>query len=350
MPAPMPMPPSSPKRERELVDDVLLCTPSGLLNPDAMGFSRHPLHRANLHGPWGRQKRWDYWCVTWEGHAFSLTYADLDYLGLATATFLDFSRGKELEAFVPVPFALGFSQPSTVSGGDIVFDKLGLLFTIRQAPRGTHLCSRFKRDGQYVEADLFVHRPEGHETLNVVIPWSEERFQFTSKQNTLPVTGHVRVSGLKHTLGPENNAFACLDYGRGIWPQKTNWNWASASGRNRGRVIGLQFGGLWTDGTGSTENGLCLDGRLHKISEDIRFDYDRRNFKKPWHLKTVGSDRVDLEFRPEHEKQMRVPLVFASAELHLCFGRFHGTVRDDQSERIPIDGLFGWSEEMRARW
>ena len=34
--------------------------------------------------------------------------------------------------------------------------------------------------------DLVVARPAGHESLNVVIPWSERRFQFTSKQNTRP--------------------------------------------------------------------------------------------------------------------------------------------------------------------
>ena len=32
-----------------------------------------------------------------------------------------------------------------------------------------------------------------------------------------------------------------------------------------GRVLGFNLGGAWTDGTGMTENGICLDGRLSKI-------------------------------------------------------------------------------------
>ena len=42
-----------------------------------------------------------------------------------------------------------------------------------------------------------------------------------------------------------------------------------------GRTVGSNLGAGWTDGTGMNENGLCVDGRLTKISEDVKFDYDR---------------------------------------------------------------------------
>src|SRR6185436_3904336 len=129
--------------------------------------------------------------------------------------------------------------------------------------------------------------------LNVVIPFSERRFQFTSKQNTLPAEGEVRVPGRAFSFSPHNQSFACLDYGRGLWPYRTTWNWASASGVQDGRTIGLQLGGRWTDGTGMTENALCLDGRLHKIGDDVQFAYDTRDFMKPW---TLSSPRVALRF------------------------------------------------------
>jgi hypothetical protein len=46
--------------ERELTEPVDLCTPDGELDPAALGWSRRPLHRANLHGRFGINKRWDY--------------------------------------------------------------------------------------------------------------------------------------------------------------------------------------------------------------------------------------------------------------------------------------------------
>lgn len=47
--------------ERELTEPVDLAAADGRsLNPAARGWSRRPLHRANLRGGWGRTKRWDY--------------------------------------------------------------------------------------------------------------------------------------------------------------------------------------------------------------------------------------------------------------------------------------------------
>ncbi|WP_347813327.1 hypothetical protein [Actinomadura sp. KC345] len=45
-----------PTHEREITEAVDLCLPSGRLNPDAVGWTRRPLHRADLRGR-GRVKR-----------------------------------------------------------------------------------------------------------------------------------------------------------------------------------------------------------------------------------------------------------------------------------------------------
>ena len=45
--------------------------------------------RANLRGPRGRVKRWDYWCVITPDVVASFTYADIDYAGLANCWVLD---------------------------------------------------------------------------------------------------------------------------------------------------------------------------------------------------------------------------------------------------------------------
>lgn len=57
--------------EHEITEPVDLCLPDGSLNPAAVGWSRKPLHRANLRG-WGRTKRWEYWCVTTPTHLVAL--------------------------------------------------------------------------------------------------------------------------------------------------------------------------------------------------------------------------------------------------------------------------------------
>lgn len=342
---------SAPQHEREIVHPVDLCLPGGRLNPAATGWSRHPLQRCNLQGPWGRQKRWDFWSVTSQECALSVTYASLDYLGFAAVSFNDFASKRAYEHAMLVPFAIGFRQPEQVGGAVLAFNALGLRVRIDDRGNTVLIDAGIRRPGiPPVEAHAVITRPKGHETLNVVVPWSERRYQFTSKQNTLPATGEVRAGKQQFRFGPENQSFGCMDYGRGVWPYATTWNWATASGECGGHTVGLQFGGQWTDGTGSTENGICLDGRLHKISEDVCFDCDRRNFLKPWRIHSPGSDRVDLIFDPFIDRPLRAPLIVAGVDLHLCFGKFSGQVRLTDGKTLEVAGLIGTSEEMRARW
>lgn len=337
--------------EREIVEPVNLCTPDGRLDRAAVGWSRQPMHRCNLRGRWGRKKRWDYWCVTTTDYMLALTYANIDYIGLATAVFLDFASERWMEKAVVVPLAVGFDQGDTVGGSDISFDRFGLRLSIRESQTGTHLAARFRaRSGEDIEAGVEIALPEGHETLSVVVPWSERDFQFTSKHNTRPATGRVVVDGREHPFSPDNDAFGCLDYGRGVWPYRTLWNWGSASGTRDGLTIGLQLGGKWTDGTGSTENAVCIDGRLTKISEELAWIYDAADFTRPWRITAPIANQVDLTFTPFYEKRVKGDAIVLGGELHQCFGHYDGHVVDAAGDRHRIERLLGWAEEVRVRW
>lgn len=335
--------------ERELTGPVDECLPDGRLNPAAVGWSRRPLLRSNLRG-WGRNKRWDYWCVTTDTHLFSVTYSDVDYLAILNAWVLDFATKRVWTRDAAVPLGVGVSLPDTVDGGPMTFDGRGLSLAIEPEPDGTRLRAAFRSGGVPVEAEVFVALPDGHETLSVVIPWSETRFQYTSKHNTRPATGVVTVGDETFAFGPHNHAFGCLDYGRGVWPYRTRWNWGSASGPSDGRVVGLQLGGKWTDGTGATENALCIDGRLHKLSEDLVWEYSPHDWLRPWRITTPLSSRVDLCFEPFHERASKLDLGVLGTEVHQCFGHYSGTVVTDDGTLVAVDRVLGWAEEARMRW
>lgn len=333
--------------ERELTESVDLCTPDGRLNPSAVGFSRRPLHRCNVSGHWPRKKRWDYWCITTPDHLIALTYADVDYLGLVDLWFFDFASGRQHHHPGAIPFAPGFSHSLHVNEAQVDVDLLGLRLSFHDEPGGTRLRFRSRRLGrERLAGEIFVALPEDHETLNVVVPWSEERFQFTSKHQARPAQGELVLDGRTYRF--DEGAYGCLDFGRGVWPYRTTWNWASASGVTDGRSVGLNLGGQWTDGTGSTENGLVVDGRLFKISEDLELTYDDQRFSDPWTLRT-RSGSVDLRFVPFHERSANLNLGILRSEVHQCFGHFEGRVRAGD-ETIAFDRLLGWAEEHRARW
>jgi hypothetical protein len=338
-----------PTHEPELTEPCALTDARGRLRPDAIGWSRRPLHDGRLRGSFGRKKRWCYWGVLGPDFFLALTLADIDYLGLATASFVRRSTGKLVERVVVTPLARGISLPDAAEGGRLHFDGLGLHLGMEDVGRDTRLTARFATlGGDRLDAEVLVRRPEGHESMNVVIPWSERRFQLTSKQLALPAEGRIRVNG--ETLAVGDGAYACLDYGRGVWPYRTTWSWAAASGVCDGRRIGLNVGGQWTRGTGMTENCVLLDGRAHKVGDEVSFERSRAQPDRPWRIRDAAGRQVDLAFFPEHTRHVRVELLLLGSELHHAIGSFDGTVVDDDGERIAVHGLQGWAEEHSARW
>ncbi|MBI5283557.1 MAG: DUF2804 domain-containing protein [Chloroflexi bacterium] len=334
--------------ERELTAPVLLCGPDGRLNRQAVGWSRHPLHSCNLPPSLARKKKWNYWAVTSEDFLLSVTIADVDRLQLGGAYIFDRRTHRHIDkTVVRAPNTIAI--PETIAG-DMVIEHPAMRVALTDEGAGTRIrvaASDF--GGMRLEADILIERPAGHETLNVVIPWSDMQFQFTSKQNTLPASGFVQLGDERIEFAPP--AFGCLDYGRGVWPEHTVWNWGSASGVQAGRTVGLNLGGQWTDGTGMTENGICIDGRLTKISEDLVFAYDRAAMMQPWRVRTAATDRIDLLFEPEFERASesgRRDSYFTNA--HQMFGRYSGRITPDGGAPVELRDLFGWIEEHEARW
>lgn len=349
--------------EREITGPVDLCLPDGRLNPAAVGWSRRPWVRANLRG-WGRTKRWEYWCVTTPTHLIALTVSDLDFFSVDAVYFLalgDTPYEMERTAILPprrtrLPEHIaGLPAPDGSPGRGILIGperptggkvRIG----IHAEPDGTtRLHARcVTPDGRPLEADVTVTSPEDHETLNVVVPWNDRQFQFTSKQTALPATGTVRVGDDTYTFG--SDAWATLDHGRGRWPRRMTWNWGAASGTSDDHTIGLQFGGKWTAGTGSTENALCVDGRLTKLGCELEWTYDTTDFLKPWTIRTPDSDHVDVTFTPVHNRHARTDVGLFANRTDQCFGTYSGRIRTADDQLVELEPLFGWAEEVHMLW
>ena len=334
--------------EIELTGNVDLCLVDGRLNPAAIGWSRRPLHTCNLSGRWPRKKRWNYWAVTSDSHLFSVTISNVDYVGLVFIYVADFVNETFNELTELLPLGRGCDLPDTVNA-DVRFAGKGLNVSMLQKGSGVELDVAIDDfEGVSLSARFRISNPPGHETLNVVIPWDEKTFQFTSKQNTLPAEGTVDF-GPQTIRFDEDQSFACLDFGRGIWPRDSVWNWGSASGRQDGVPLGLNLGGKWTDGTGYTENGICVGGRLTKIAEDLHWQYDKNNFMRPWRI-TADSGVIDLTFTPVMERVAVSNLWLVKSEVHQMFGHYSGTVITTEGETIEVREMLGWAEDHVAKW
>ena len=325
--------------EREITDQVDLCDKRGHVNRAAVGWSRQPVHRAEI-VRWGRRKRWEYWAVQSPDCVFALTVSDLDYAHLHAVYFLDPNNVEVTTTALTAgrPLAL------PVRAGDAAVNVITKHLDIRITPStdGVRLWART----DHLEADLRITRPPGHESLGVVVPWSDSRFQYTVKENSLPAVGQVWTQDATFDFAAD--CWATWDFGRGKWPYRVTWNWGSGSGEVDGQVLGLQFGGKWTDGTGSTENAVTVAGRLHKISQDLVWEYNPDDWGKPWHVHSADG-AVDMEFRPTHVRSDVTHLGLIDNVTHQCFGTWHGSVAWADGQ-IVVDGMRGWAEEVRNRW
>ncbi|MBV9936515.1 MAG: DUF2804 domain-containing protein [Actinobacteria bacterium] len=338
--------------ERELVEGVDLCLPDGRLNPDAKGWSRRPLHRANLHVPWGRAKRWDYWAILAGDVVVSSVYADVDYIGLADVWWVDLSTQKTGGRGIVAPLARGIDLPERPGTAPLRVRRRNFELRVTDDANGTtRITARWReRDGSPGSLDATVDLPAGHESVNVVIPWDDRRFQYTSKHQARPARGTLTVGDKTRSL---DDGWGVLDVGRGRWPYSTRWNWGGGAGHvdtSAGQsVVGLQIGGKWTAGTGFTENGVIVDGVVTKLGDELTWEYDWSQPLRSWRVEDPGG-RLRIELTPRYDKHTRVPFGVMSTETHQVFGTWSGTVVDHHGRELRLHDLQGFAEESRSRW
>ncbi len=339
--------------ERELTGAVELCTADGsLLNPAARGWSRRPLHRANLHGRVGVNKRWDYWAILAGDLVVTSVYSDIDRFGLADVYWVDLVSGESGGHAIVVP-AESMELPELPGTAPLAVNRDGLDLCISDDEAGTHLVAAWREpDGRAGRLDVTVELPAGHESLNVVIPWSDELFNFTSKQQARPAVGELAVGERRWTIGGPDGpeSWGVLDVGRGRWPADITWNWGGGAGRCDDHVVGLQVGAKWTEGTGFTENGVIVDGRLTKLGSELLWDYDWDDPMGQWRVVDPGG-QLDVVLTPRFDKYSNVDAgPDLKSETHQVFGTWSGRLRTDDGLALDFAGLQGFAEEARQRW
>ncbi len=337
--------------ENELTSEVDLCTPDGLwLDRAALGWSRRPLHRANLTARFGLNKRWDYWAVLAGDLVMSSVYADLDRHGAADVWWADLTTGTTGGGGMVTRERDVVVLPERPGTAPLRVERHGFSLAITDDAEGTWLRGSWtERDGTPGHCAVHIAQPEGHESLNVVIPWSDERFNFTSKHQARPATGVLVVGDRRWDIGADGDAWGVLDVGRGRWPDEVTWNWGGGAGRCGAHVVGLQFGAKWTEGSGYTENGLIVDGRLTKLGRELDWSYDWDQPLEPWRVVDPGG-QLDVTLRPRYDRHTRLPGRDKGSETHQVFGTWSGRLRTDEGLEIEVEDIQGFAEEARQEW
>jgi len=327
--------------ENEITERVALSLPDGRVNPAAIGWSRTPLHDTGLRG-WGRNKRFEYWCLITPGLVAVVNISHHDYRANIAAMAIDLATGEKVAIRKNKWLPGRNNVPVTLHDAPAEGRADGIVVRIDPDAEGVQLYAK----GTGLEIDLRVDITPGRESMSVVVPWSTRRYQYTKKDNCLPATGTVTMNGIAREVRAEDG-YVIHDHGRGRWPYHTKWNWGAGSGTTDGHEIGLQFGGKWTVGTPSTENSIRIDGRVHKISEELVWEYDDSDFTAPWR---ITGERVDLTFQPVNYHHHMFDRRIITSRGDQCFGTYSGEVVADDGTRYAVRDVYGLIEEVERKW
>ncbi len=334
--------------------------PLDLLNADGEiaepGWARRPLYRYNrdqVRAGWHRRKEWDYYWALTPRFGVTVTVADLGYVGLVTATTIDFEKRQEVTEPLTRYLTKGsLGLPVSSQSGDIdVTVPPNVELKIRRTPGGREIeisWPSFDQDkGLY--GKLALGHPAGHESMVIATPFAEGRrlFFLNEKLTGLPVRGNIRYGRAKWAFGGEH-AFGGLDWGRGVWPYRCQWYWGTAAGRVDGHTLAFNVGYGFGDTSAASENLIFYDGVGHKLDE-ITFELDPSDFMKPWRFNS-NDERLVMTMKPLVERASDTNLLVARSRQNQIFGRFSGRAVLDDGAVIRFDDLLGFAEEVHNRW
>jgi hypothetical protein len=320
------------------------------------GWARHPYlayERDAVAAPIRRIKEWDYYCVCARDCAVAFTVADNGYIGLISASVLDFAAGTQATDSYVIPFPLGaLSLPASSLAGDVrVRHQSGAVdFALMEG--GARIIKvdlpKFNH-GAGLRGALVLTPPPDAESIVTAIPWAgkPKAFYYNRKLNCLAAEGMMMLGGKEYGFS-RDSACGCLDWGRGVWPYSGLWYWGSLSWNLDGVPFGVNVGAGFGDTSAGTENAIFYDGKLHKLGA-ATFLTDPRDYLAPWRIVT-DDGRLELTLEPSLDRAAKLSAFIYGSNQHQAFGRYSGRAVLDDGRALEFSDLPGFAEKVKNRW
>ena len=298
-----------------------------------------------------RIKEWDYYIVSNDHCAIALTIADNGYMGMVSASLMDFDKVFQHTKSVTKLFPMGrMSLPMSSKSGDTTFTEQRLGMKFSKTAKKRFLKCEFLNfyEGKNLYVNLTLEEPE-QDSMVIATPFKKDKkaFYYNQKINCMPASGIVRCGGDEYAFSPEDS-FGTLDWGRGVWTYKNTWYWGSASGLLNQVPFGFNIGYGFGDTSAATENVLFYNGTAHKLDE-VTFHIPKNDYLKPW-VFSSNDKRFEMDFVPIIDRSTKTSLGVLSSNQHQVFGRFSGRVILDSGKELSIKDLTGFAEKVINKW
>ncbi len=270
---------------------VEFTTPTKLLSPagelEAWGWAKHanmiynrdaiPAERL------GRVKEWEHYTVMSPKFTVGVTIAQIGALTFASVELIDYAESSRRDATFFGPQSKASSIfPANPYGNTELRNKENFASLKFEEGRRSIAFNFLKTPKTPpISGEIELANREADESIALARPFAEPgHYFYENKIFAMPAKGNIRVDDKSHYL-PEGASFAIFDWGRGIWPRKSEWFWGQGAGKVGERTVAINLGHGYGDDTRGTANAILVDGKITKL-RNVTCDYDPADRMKPW--------------------------------------------------------------------
>ena len=303
-----------------------------------------------------RVKEWDYYLIYNDRYGIALTIDDNAYMGLVSASFLDFTLKKERTVSPMFWFPFGKTGfPSSSAAGDVKKSLKGAAFSFTHENGARHLKAYIENfeNGKPFSCDFLLTDPP-RDTMVIATPFAghPRSFYYNQKIIGMRADGTAEYDGKSYRFDGADT-FGLLDWGRGVWTYKNTWYWSAAQGEAGGHRLGFNLGYGFGDVSAASENMFFYDGIAHKLGR-LTFEIPRDaagkdDFLSPWRF-TSDDGRFEADFIPFLDRASCTDALLIKSDQHQVFGRFTGRAVLDDGTEVPFTALTGFAEKVLNKW
>lgn len=304
-----------------------------------------------------RIKEWDYYLVYNSKYALALTVADNRYMGLVSASLIDFSQPTEKTTSLISWFTNGKTNlpKSSATGLTKVDNKASKMeFEVRGKKRTLKFFIKDFLNGKPLSGEIAL-TSEPQDSMVIATPFAgkPKAFYYNQKIVGFEASGTVMLGTKKIVFSPADSV-GILDWGRGVWTYKNTWFWSGLAGKlEDGKMFGFNFGYGFGDTSNATENMIFLNGYAHKIDR-VEFVIPKTkrgkdDFMRPWKISS-GDGAVDLDFYPIIDRKACTDVLILKSDQHQVFGKFSGTVMAKNGKKVEVKNMLGFAEKVTNKW
>ena len=312
--------------------------------------------RSQVKGRLFRLKEWDYYLIHNERFGVALTLADNAYMGLVSASFLDFENATERTVSPMFWFPFGKTGlPASSKEGDVCKRLKGAEISYRFENGKRRLrahMDHFGPDKTPFDCDILLSE-EPMDSMVIATPFVEKptAFYYNQKIIGMRAEGSVSCLGRSERFEPADS-FGLLDWGRGVWTYENTWYWGAGMGLMDGRLVGFNIGYGFGDTSAASENMIFVDGKAHpfeRVSFNIPQINGRDDFLSPWTF-TSSDGRFEMQFKPILDRASCTDVKLILSDQHQVFGYFSGQMELDDGSTITLKDFLGFAEKVHNKW